>query len=157
VPRRRPYRPKTSVEIARNMSAIRSRDNKTEVALRKSLHAKGLRFRLFRKDLPGKPDLVFVSARVAVFVDGDFWHGRVLQEEGLSALVRTMRPKNRNYWKTKLVGNVRRDSITTSLLRRSGWVVLRFWESDVRKNVDGAAERIARVVRRRRPPSHQSA
>lgn len=83
----KPYRPKSRADVARNMSAIRSEQNRTEVRLRKAIFARGLRYRLYRRDLPGKPDFVFVRESVAVFVDGDYWHCRLLIEEGRSAVV----------------------------------------------------------------------
>src|SRR6202023_2421361 len=83
--RTRPYRPKSAEEIRRNMSAIRSTDNRTERLLRSALHRRGLRFRKYVSDVPGRPEIVFRREHVAVFVDGDYWHCRVLQERGLSA------------------------------------------------------------------------
>src|SRR5579862_3298439 len=110
------YRPKPKDEVARNMSAIRSSGNKTETALRKALHKVGLRYRKYRADLPGRPDLVFMQAKVAVFVDGDFWHGRVLIEDGLAALKARLRTPNRAYWLSKLQRRVARDREITKLL-----------------------------------------
>jgi len=143
------YKPKPREEIGRNMSAIRSSENKTESALRKALHAAGLRYRKYRSDLPGSPDIVFVRARVAVFVDGDFWHGRVLVEEGLAALKTRLRTPTRAYWITKFQRRVDRDMEVTRLLRSEGWLVLRFWESDIKGDVDRACRGIAAAVRRR--------
>lgn len=147
---KKPYRPKSADEIRRNMSAIRSTENSTERALRSALHRLGLRFRKYSNTLPGRPDIVFPIQRVAVFVDGDYWHARVLQERGLGAFRATVRKKNtRSYWLAKLQRNVERDRAATQALRRDGWLVLRLWESDAKRDLARAAARIARAVRRR--------
>lgn len=146
------YRPKRRDEIARNMSAIRSTGNRTEVELRRALHALGLRYRTYRHDLPGRPDIVFPTQRVAVFVDGDYWHGRLLAEHGPAALeakVSRLAEPSRTYWRNKLTRRVDRDRNITTRLNRDGWLVLRFWESDIRPDVAPAAQRIAAAVRRR--------
>ena len=146
---RKPYRPKPRAEIARNMSAIRSTDNKTERALRRELHSRGLRYRKYRRDLPGKPDIVFPSAKVAVFVDGDYWHCRVLKERGLAALQVQLRTPTRAYWLKKFQRRVELDASADKSLRKLGWLVIRLWESDVRANVTDAANAIVRRVRHR--------
>lgn len=129
------------------MAAIRSVGNKTEARLRKSVHRLGLRYRKYPRNLPGRPDFVFPSARVAVFVDGDFWHGRILIERGLEAL--RERVRNRPYWVSKLRARVARDRLVTRELERNGWLVLRFWESDVRDDIDSAVDQIRIAVGRR--------
>src|SRR5262245_57020156 len=98
------YKPKSRDEIRRNMSAIRSSENQTESALRRSLHTLGFRFRKYGKNLLGKPDLVFPSSPVLVFVDGDYWHARDLVEGTGSALYKRLRrlsPESRRYWRNK--------------------------------------------------------
>jgi DNA mismatch endonuclease, patch repair protein len=144
------YRPKPRDEIARNMAAIRSTENRTETALRKRLHALGLRYRLYARDLPGRPDIVFPSSRVAVFVDGDYWHCRILVENGLAALKASLRTASRNYWLAKFQHRVSRDVEVTMTLRQMGWLVIRLWESDVKRDTAKAAARVERAVRRRR-------
>lgn len=111
---------------SRNMAAIRRRDTKPEVALRSALHRRGYRF---RKDYPirvdGKlvrPDIAFTKRRVAVFIDGCFWHS--CPEHGRQPEV------NGEYWSPKLEGNARRDREQTSALQSTGWTVLRFWEHE---------------------------
>lgn len=134
------------------MAAIRSTENRTETALRRALHGLGLRYRKYRNDLPGRPDIVFPKARVVVFVDGDYWHGRVLIDGGPDALetkVGRLAEPSRTYWRDKFTRRVQRDRDITAALRSKGWLVLRFWESDLRKDVDPAARRIATAVRRR--------
>jgi DNA mismatch endonuclease, patch repair protein len=143
-------RRKSRDEVARNMGAIRSSNNRTEVALGKKLHRMGLRYRKYASKLPGKPDFVFPGSKVVVFVDGDYWHGRVLRERGLEALESTVPYERQNYWLPKLQRNVARDEYVTRALHDLGWHVVRYWESDIRRTLDATAEAIARVVRDRR-------
>jgi len=132
------------------MSAIRATENRTERALRSALHRLGLRYKKYTANLPGRPDIVFPSQKVAVFVDGDYWHARVLQEKGPRAFRATVRKKaTRAYWLAKLRRNVERDRAATRALRKGGWLVLRLWESDTKRDVQRAAARIARALRRR--------
>lgn len=116
----------TTAGRSRNMAAIRRRDTKPEVRLRSALHRLGYRF---RKDHPirveGKlirPDIAFTRRRVAVFVDGCFWH--CCPEHGRKPSV------NGEYWSPKLEGNVRRDQDQTASLASAGWTVMRFWEHE---------------------------
>ena len=129
------------------MSAIRSKNNRTELALRKALHSRGLRYRLHRAALPGKPDIVFPRQKVAVFVDGDYWHARVVRENGIRAAVGRLKREVRSYWRAKFIGRIRRDDEVTEQLEKEGWRVLRFWESDIRKEVVDAAGEIEKAVR----------
>lgn len=93
-----------------------------EVALRKQLHALGLRFRLHRKDLPGRPDIALPAAKIAVFVDGCFWHS--CPEHG------TMPKNNREWWTEKLAGNRERDSRRDNELLSLGWLPVHVWEHE---------------------------
>lgn len=129
------------------MSAIRSTGGKTEVALRSLLHRRGLRFRKNHAKLIGKPDIVFPGARVAVFIDGDYWHARVLREKGPEALYARIKTANRDYWIDKFTRRVKRDDEVTAVLQEDGWTVLRFWESDVRGDLEGVADAIEEGVR----------
>ncbi|RWQ70610.1 MAG: DNA mismatch endonuclease Vsr [Mesorhizobium sp.] len=108
------------------MSRIRSKDTKPEVTVRRLLHARGLRFRLHRRDLPGKPDILLPRHHLAIFVHGCFWH----QHEGCRL---ASKPKSRTeYWTPKLAGNVRRDQEAHTALRALGWRVEVIWECDAR-------------------------
>lgn len=124
------------------MSAIRSKDNKVETALRRELHSRGLRYRKYSTIIAGKPDIAFASARVAVFVDGDFWHCRTLREGGQRALEKTLTMPTRAYWLEKFTRNVARDDWVTSWLEKEGWKVLRYWESDVEADLSKTASAI---------------
>ncbi len=131
------------------MSAIRSTGGKAEVALRSLLHRRGLRFRKNDPRLVGKPDIVFPRARVTVFVDGDYWHARVLREKGPAALQRRLKTPNRAYWIAKFGRRMQRDDDVTATLQAAGWIVVRMWESDVRRDPQQAANEVEAVVRRR--------
>lgn len=140
---RRPYRPRDPKLTSAIMAAVRGKNNRAEVALRKELWRRGLRYRLYDKRLPGCPDIVFRSARVAVFVDGDYWHGRAFIENGLAGLRRVFRTERRAYWIAKIKRNVERDRRTSADLLDLGWRVVRVWESGVLKDVVAMADRVA--------------
>jgi len=131
------------------MSAIRASGNQTESAVRKTLHRMGFRYRKYASDLPGRPDIAFKTAKVAVFIDGDYWHARILQEKGLAALEQSLRTESRDYWIAKFQRRVKRDQEVTQILSESGWLVLRFWESDARRSIANTAEEIAQAVKSR--------
>jgi DNA mismatch endonuclease (patch repair protein) len=116
----------TREERSRNMAAIRSANTKPEVRVRSALHAQGLRFRLHRKDLPGKPDIVLPKFRTAIFVHGCFWHCHSCK---YGSVVPATRPE---FWAAKRGGNVARDRKNRAALRKLGWRVLVVWECDVR-------------------------
>jgi len=136
---------------SRIMSRIKSRDTKPEAALRSLLWRRGLRFRKHRKDLPGRPDAAFASARVALFLDGDFWHGRAWAETGKAP------ETNRGFWTAKFERNRARDVEADAALLGAGWLPIRVWESDFKKDPEGTAERVEETVRSRMPPPESSA
>ncbi|OJU41478.1 MAG: hypothetical protein BGN97_09890 [Microbacterium sp. 69-10] len=123
----------------RNMQANRRRDTKPELALRSVLHRAGFRYRVdYRIDLPGgrvRPDIVFTRKRIAVFVDGCFWH--CCPEHGSQPSV------NQPYWSPKLARNVERDARNTKLLREADWTVLRIWEHE---SVSSALNRVTEAL-----------
>lgn len=116
-----------------------------ELILRRALRAMALRYSLKQEGLRGNPDLVFPEARIAVFCDGDFWHGRNLR----SRLARLRKGHNAAYWTAKILGNVTRDRYATKELNKAGWTVLRFWESDIRKASNSIARTVASVREQR--------
>jgi DNA mismatch endonuclease, patch repair protein len=130
----------TPAQRSRTMSLIRSKDTRPELTIRRLLHARGLRFRKHARWLPGQPDLVFVSARVVVFIDGDYWHGWRFPQ---------WRDKLAPYWKQKIEGNRRRDERNFRCLRRQGWVVLRLWEHQVECDSEQCIDRVEATVRAR--------
>ena len=131
----------------RIMSAVRNRDTKPELALRKALHARGLRYRL-RSALPGKPDIVFGPAKVVVFVDGDYWHGNAWRTRGFESFDAYYgRGDNAPFWLAKIRRNIARDLEVTATLTCAGWTVLRCWESDIERDLSAVTDRVADAVR----------
>jgi DNA mismatch endonuclease (patch repair protein) len=121
------------------MSRIGGKNTRPEVALRKALWALGLRYRLHQK-IAGKPDVVFPGARVAVFVDGCFWHG---------CPIHGSKPKtNSEFWNRKLASNAARDQRVAGILEMDGWKVVRVWEHEVDREVTKVAARIMCLVKR---------
>lgn len=115
---RRPA-PKSAM-VSLQMSRMPRSSTKPELALRRALHAHGVRFRIHRRDLPGTPDIVLSRARIAIFVDGCFWHG--CPTHGVV-------PKNnRDWWRTKLETNAERDRRKDTELRERGWLPIHLWE-----------------------------
>jgi|HubBroStandDraft_6_1064221.scaffolds.fasta_scaffold391426_3 DNA mismatch endonuclease (patch repair protein) len=134
---------------SRIMSAVRSRDTKPEIVLRRALWRRGLRYRL-RSTMHGKPDIVFPGARVAVFVDGDFWHGNAWRVRGLPTFESQFeRIANSQFWRDKLEANMARDAEVTASLTAGGWRVYRVFESRLTGDVTGVASEIEALVRER--------
>lgn len=131
----------SSPSALRRMQSTRQRDTAPELSLRRALHACGLRFRVNRAVMPGsrRVDVVFGPAKVAVFVDGCFWH--------LCPLHRSFPKANARWWLEKLRMNHQRDLDTNRQLRKAGWHVERVWEHE---SIEKAARRIVAVVRCRR-------
>lgn len=120
------------------MSRVRNKDTRPELLLRKTLFQRGLRYRKNVASLPGTPDIVFPAARVAVFVDGEFWHGYQLNR---------WRHKLTDWWLKKIEGNRARDRRLRRQLRRRGWVVIRVWQRRIFSSVETAADIIETAVR----------
>ena len=119
------------------MARIRGVDTGPERVLRSELHRRGLRFFKHVKTLPGRPDIVFPRAMVAVFVDGDFWHGYRFPR---------WKAKLAPFWQKKIEGNRIRDQRNFRKLRAEGWIVIRIWEHDVRLDVAACADRICQAI-----------
>lgn len=113
---------KTRSEV---MARVKSKDTRPEMAVRRFLHARGLRFRLHCKDLPGRPDLAFPSRRVALFVHGCFWH----RHPGCK--LATMPTTRVEFWKAKFEATIARDSATLTALEQAGWTTLIIWECEL--------------------------
>lgn len=123
------------------MSAIKHKDTKPEMMLRKALWHRGLRYRTNYTKLPGRPDIVFTKAKLVVFCDGDFWHGHNWAIRGIPSLEDELTGYS-EFWQNKIRGNIKRDKEHTFQLESSGWKVLRFWESDILTNVDTCVNKI---------------
>lgn len=111
-----------------NMSRIRSKDTKPEMIVRSLLHRMGYRFRLHRKDLPGKPDIVLPKYKTVIFVHGCFWHRH---KKCNSAKLPS---SNKSYWIPKLNRNIERDKKNKDELRELGWKIIIIWECEIKKN-----------------------
>lgn len=131
---------KVSKEMrSRIMSAIRSKDTKMEIAFRKALFKKGVRFRKHVSGLIGKPDIAVKSKRVAIFLDSCFWH----------RCPRHFRKptSNKRYWNNKIARNIERDEEINKHYNSAGWKVIRFWEHDTERNLTRAVKKAYRVLR----------
>ena len=126
---------RTEEQRRRIMQAVKSRDTGPEMVVRRLLHSLGYRYRLHRKDVPGKPDVAFLSRRKAIFVHGCFWHGHGCPKGRL--------PKSRlDYWEPKLNGNKERDKRQEEELRSMGWGVLVIWQCET-ANLEVLAQRLS--------------
>ena len=123
------------------MSSIKGKDTELEMRVRSVIHRRGLRFRKHVKELPGNPDVVFVASKVAVFIDGDFWHGYRFPN---------WEHKVSEFWKNKITKNRERDSKNHRLLRQMGWKVVRIWQHEIDQNLEGCVNRIFSVIRERK-------
>lgn len=124
-----------------NMSRIRGRDTAPEKRLRSLLHRAGFRFRLYSKDLPGKPDIVLPKYRTVVFVHGCFWH----RHEGCRS---TTTPSTRTeFWQAKFDGNVERDNRNKVELEAAGWTVIIVWECDLKADADRIVRQLSTEIR----------
>lgn len=121
------------------MRAVKSRDTKPEMLVRRTVHGMGYRYRLHRKDLPGKPDLVFPSRRKAILIHGCFWHGHDCPRGA------RIPKSNRSYWKRKISRNKERDAKSLTEMTRRGWSVLTVWECQM-KDEDALHSRLRRFL-----------
>lgn len=120
------------------MSRIRSTNTAPEMRVRRELHRRGLRYRVHIPGLPGKPDIVFSKRKIAIFLDGDFWHGWRLEQ---------WKHKLSLTWLSKIERTRARDALHDQTLRSAGWQVLRYWEHEVKANCVAVADEIEAVVR----------
>jgi DNA mismatch endonuclease (patch repair protein) len=118
------------------MSRIHGKDTSIEIRLRKALWHNGVRYRVNDRRLPGCPDIAITKYKIAVFCDGEFWHGK--NWESKKGTIKS----NAEYWTNKIERNMARDSKATEELRRLGWAVLRFWGGDIKKYLDACVGRI---------------
>lgn len=139
--------PRDPAVTSRMMAAVKHKDSKAELALRRALHAAGLRYRLHPKDVPGKPDIANRAKKLAVFVDGDLWHGNPeeVRRRGRSSLAELF-PTRTEWWVTKIERTIERDRKVTEQLRTAGWTVVRLWEYDVLRDPHDCAAEVIRAV-----------
>lgn len=119
------------------MSRNRGKDTSIEVRVRSQLHRKGYRFRKHVANLVGKPDIVFTKAKLAIFIDGDFWHGYRLE---------SWENKLSQFWRHKIQSTRKRDARNRSRLRALGWTVLRIWQHEIEKDFDSCIARIEKLL-----------
>jgi len=125
------------------MQAIRNKDSDIELLLRRELWKRGIRYRKNVKSVLGHPDIAFIGKRVAVFCDSEFWHGYDWENRKNDIHTR------REFWIPKIERNIQRDIEVTEGLQNEGWIVLRFWGKDIKKNVSECADIIEKAIRNR--------
>lgn len=134
---------KTKEQISYNMKRVKSKDSEIELLLRKELWNRGLRYQKNVKTIFGKPDIVFKGKKIAVFCDSEFWHG--FDWENRKDQIKS----RRDFWIPKIERNIQRDIEVTEKLTETGWIVLRFWGKDIKKNCTKCADIIEEAVRGR--------
>ncbi len=130
----------TPEQRKKNMKAIKGKETKPEILLRKKLWSMGYRYRKNCKEIYGKPDIVFLKKKVAVFCDGEFWHGYSYKEG------KDFTETNKEYWNKKIKRNMERDLEVNEYLKKEGWVVIRFWSKDILKNIEECIEKINDIL-----------
>lgn len=133
----------TADQRHKNMQAIRNKDSEIELLLRRELWRRGIRYRKNVKSVLGHPDIAFIRKRVAVFCDSEFWHGYDWENRKNDIHTR------RDFWIPKIEKNIQRDIEVTEGLQNEGWIVLRFWGKDIKKNVCECADIIEKTIRNR--------
>ena len=131
---------KTKEQISYNMQQVKNKDSKIEVLLRKELWARGLRYRKNVNRIYGKPDIVFIGKKVAVFCDSEFWHGYNWEERKKDF------KSHQEFWIPKIERNMERDAEVTAKLESEGWTVIRFWGNEIKKNTSQCADIIEKAV-----------
>jgi len=122
------------------MAKIRGKDTKIEIALRRELWKSGIRGYRLRMKLPGRPDIAFPKYKVAIFCDGDFWHGYKFSD---------WKDRLPQYWLKKIYGNMERDKENDLRLAKDGWLIIHFWEHELEKNVAQCKQKVYDVLTER--------
>jgi DNA mismatch endonuclease, patch repair protein len=133
----------TSPEVSLRMSKIKTKKTKAEILLSKRLWAEGIRYRLNYKKLPGSPDIAISKVKIAIFVDGEFWHGKDW------AAKKTKIKNNSEYWIEKIEENIVRDHRNNEKLIELGWLPIHFWERDILKSLDDCIKMILEIIKDR--------
>lgn len=131
---------KTTPEISKRMKALSHKKSKVESILAKSLWHKGYRYRLNYKDLPGTPDIALTKYKIAIFVDGEFWHGKDFEK------TKEKLKNNKDYWIEKIEENIQRDIRNDKLLRQMEWIPIHFWSEDVIKYTSYCVDEIEQYI-----------
>lgn len=139
-------------DVSSIMRQVQSRNTAPEIKFRQALREAGIGYRLKTDHLPGKPDLIVPRVGLAIFIDGDYWHGGQWVRRGLTCLEDQFRKStNAGYWLKKIRGNMRRDSEATAALLTDGWRVLRLWESNIKKDIHGCIAKVKDAHDRKSP------
>ena len=131
---------KTKEQISFNMQQVKNKDSKIEVLLRKELWSRGIRYRKNVNRIYGKPDIVFIGKKIAVFCDSEFWHGYNWEERKKDF------KSHQEFWIPKIERNMARDVEVTTRLESEGWTVIRFWGNEIKKNTVHCADIIEKAV-----------
>ena len=131
---------KTSPEISKRMSHVKTKRNSAEFMIAKSLWHRGYRYRLNYKALPGSPDIALAKYRIAIFIDGEFWHGKDFEQR------KTKLKNNKVYWIEKIQENIDRDLKNDKLLRQMDWYPIHFWSNDVIKYCNQCVEEVICLI-----------
>lgn len=132
----------TPEQRRKNMQQIKAKDTKIEVILRRALWARGYRYRKNYKELPGKPDIVLTKYKIAIFCDGEFFHGKDWEE----LKSRLEKSNNSDFWISKISKNRERDDEINKQLQFLGWTVIRFWGKEIKNNTDECIHVIEEVI-----------
>ena len=131
---------KTSPEISKRMSHVKTKRNSAEVMIAKSLWHRGYWYRLNYKALPGSPDIALTKYRIAIFIDGEFWHGKDFEQR------KNKLKNNKDYWIEKIQENIDRDLRNDKLLRQMDWYPIHFWSNDVIKYCNQCIDEIIYTI-----------
>lgn len=134
---------KTEEQISYNMKRVKNKGSEIETLLQKELWSRGLRYRKNVKGITGKPDIAFIGKKIAVFCDSEFWHGYDWENRKKDF------KSNTEFWIHKIERNIQRDIEVTNELETQGWIVIRFWGKEIKKNVSGCADEIERIWKER--------
>lgn len=136
----------TTAERSLLMSKIRSVKTKPEMLMRKALWAAGIRFRINYKKLPGNPDIVIKKNNIVIFIDGEFWHGYnwLQKKERIKS--------NRDFWIPKIERNMQRDLQNNEMLQAMGYTVLRFWEQEIKKDIQKCVTEVLAIIKQHSSP-----
>lgn len=130
----------TTSEISKRMANVSLKGGKSEAALANALWHAGIRYRKNFKELPGSPDIAITKYKIAIFVDGEFWHGEDWENR------KERLKSNREYWIEKIEENIARDKRNDILLKNQGWIPIHFWEKEVKKDLDGCVNRVIDMI-----------
>ena len=130
----------TPEQRRKNMQAVKNKDSQIELLLRRELWSRGLRYRKNVNRIYGKPDIVFIGKKIAIFCDSEFWHGYNWEERKKDF------KSHQEFWIPKIERNMERDAEVTAKLESTGWTVIRFWGNEIKKNTAQCADIIEKAV-----------